>query len=177
MTEGASRAGAATPTDNTSGVTFRAASINDLETLARLRYEMEAERHPEHTLTAEGLAAYCAQYRESLTQGIQSGSHRAWLAEANGRAVACVLLIVFVMPPDVAQGMRSRGYVSSVYTAVEYRQRGIARHLMTRLIENARATGVTRVLLRSSEMGRPLYESLGFTASPANTLEWEPESK
>lgn len=162
-----------TSAGTTSGIIYRAATIDDLETLARLRYAMETERHPDR-LQADGEAeTYSEMYRVALADGVRSGSHRAWLAEAEGRPVACVLLIIWRMPPDRIQGMRSRGYVSSVYTVPEFRQRGIARQLMTLLLDDARVSGVTRVLLRSSAMGRPLYESLGFAGSPGNALERE----
>ena len=60
--------------------------------------------------------------------------------------------------------------MSSVYTAPEYRRLGIARRLMTMLLDAARELGVHRLLLNSSDMGRPLYESLGFV-TPTREME------
>ena len=66
-----------------------------------------------------------------------------------------------------------RGYVSSVYTAPEYRRRGVARTLMDNLLAHARELGVTRLILWASELGRPLYLDLGFV--PSRGLEWNVE--
>lgn len=145
-------------------LTYRPATPDDAAVLAALRWESEAERHPErqrHHSLDEYTAAYIEQTYDELARGI----HRAWLAEADGEAVACVLLVWWVMPPNPDGQRRRRGFVSSVYTRPAYRRQGVARQLMTMLIEHARAESFQRLILWSSEMGRPLYEDLGFTPS------------
>ncbi|MBF6589820.1 MAG: GNAT family N-acetyltransferase [Ktedonobacterales bacterium] len=153
-------------------VTYRAATEADLETLAALRWEMEIERHdaplrPRGEFIAAFIAAFIAETRDELARG----AHCAWLAEVNGEAVACVLLIWWQMPPNMGRLRRRRGFVSSVYTQPAYRRQGIARHLMTLLIEHARQLSIHRLILWSSEMGRPLYEDLGFLPSGGLELE------
>lgn len=145
-------------------ITYRAATPDDAAALAALRWENQAERHPEqeHRDTLDQYtAAYIEQTRDELARGV----HRAWLAEAGGEAVACVTLVWWVMPPNPDEHRRRRGFVTSVYTRPAYRRQGVARQLMTMLIEHARAESVQRLILWSSEMGRPLYEDLGFTPS------------
>jgi len=53
----------------------------------------------------------------------------------------------------------------NVYTRNEYRRQGIARQMCEMLIEDAWARGATEISLDATTMGRPLYESLGFTAT------------
>lgn len=53
----------------------------------------------------------------------------------------------------------------NVYTESAYRRKGIARQLANMLIEDARVNGATEISLDATENGRPLYESMGFTAS------------
>ncbi len=146
---------------NTPVITYRAAMPSDVETLAELRWAMESERHA----VAADRAAYVAAYTAATRDELERGTHRAWLAEADGEAVACVLLIWWVMPPNFENAHRKRGFVSSVYTRPDYRRQGVARHLMSMLIEEARARGLQRLVLWSSDMGRPLYEDLGFAPS------------
>ena len=50
----------------------------------------------------------------------------------------------------------------NIYTAPAYRRRGVARRIVEKLIEDAKARGIRSVLLEATEMGRSLYESLGF---------------
>jgi GNAT superfamily N-acetyltransferase len=46
----------------------------------------------------------------------------------------------------------------------EYRRRGLGAALMQAALERAHARGITRVKLDATPAGRPLYESLGFSA-------------
>jgi ribosomal protein S18 acetylase RimI-like enzyme len=145
-------------------ISYRQATLDDLPALALLRWETEIERHPERAseMTRE---EYSAAYAAETADEMARGHHQAWLAEVAGEPVACVLLVWWVAPPNPGARRRRRGYVSSVYTRPAFRRQGIARQLMTLLIESAREQHMDRLILWSSEMGRPLYESLGFVTS------------
>lgn len=145
-------------------ITYRAATPDDAATLAALRWETQIERHPEQQ-QHDTFEEYTTAYIERTHGELARGAHRAWLAEADGEAVACVLLVEWVMPPNPGEHQRKRGFVSSVYTHPDYRRQGVARQLMTMLMEHARAEGFQRLILWASDMGRPLYEDLGFTPS------------
>lgn len=145
-------------------ITYRAATPDDVAALAVLRWENQAERHPEQQ-PRDTLDEYTVAYIEQIRDELARGVHRAWLAEADGEAVACVALVWWVMAPNPDEHQRKRGFVTSVYTRPAYRRQGVARQLMTMLIDHARAEGVQRLILWSSDMGRPLYEDLGFTPS------------
>lgn len=145
-------------------ITYRMATADDAGALALLRWESGTERHPDHQHD-DTLAAYTAAYIEQTRDELARGAHRAWLAEADGEPIACVLLVEWVMPPNPGEHRRRRGFVSSVYTRPAHRRRGVARHLMTLLIDHARAEGLQRLILWSSDMGRSLYLDLGFTLS------------
>lgn len=79
----------------------------------------------------------------------------------------------FPHPPGPRNLRGLEAYVLNVYTKPEFRRLGIARALMARTIDEARAAGVTRIWLRASHEGRPLYEEIGFGAS--NYLELAPK--
>lgn len=145
-------------------ITFRQATADDAEALALLRWESELERHPERA-GAISWEEYAAAYVEDTRDELERRRHRAWIADAGGEPVACVLLVVMVTPPSLGALRRRRGLVSSVYTRPGYRRQGISRRLMELLIEEARALRMDRLILWASDMGRPLYETLGFEPS------------
>lgn len=58
--------------------------------------------------------------------------------------------------------------VVNVYVAPDYRRQGLARRLMTTILDWCKEQGIERVVLHPSSLGRPLYESLGFV--PTNEL-------
>jgi ribosomal protein S18 acetylase RimI-like enzyme len=148
-----------------STITYRQASSDDLEALATLRFEMEVEQGHEDAGEKVDPRTYAQAYANSTGEEMKGRRNRVWLAEADGEAVACVLLVWWVLPPTFDSFSRKRGFVSSVFTRPAYRRQGIARHLMQMLIASAREEGIGRLILWSSDMGRPLYEQLGFTGS------------
>ncbi len=151
-------------------ITYRLATVDDVDSLADLRWRMETERHPELQADRD---AYFAAARASIQSEIERGAHIGFLAESGGEVIACAILIWWTMLPSLTDFHRSRGYVSSVYTRPEYRRRGVARTLMEHLMARAREMGMSRLILWASEMGRPLYLDLGFV--PSRGLEWNVE--
>jgi GNAT superfamily N-acetyltransferase len=156
------------PTEGETGaIVYRVATVEDVDTLATLRWRMETERHPEHPATEAAYAAYLAAARQDIRPEIERGAHIAFLAEADGKVVACAILIWWMMLPSLTESHRKRGYVSSVYTDPAWRSQGIARRLMERVIARAQEMNVQRLILWASDMGRPLYLDQGFEPSRA----------
>ena len=70
--------------------------------------------------------------------------------------------------PDASGGgplLGHEGLILNIYVEPAWRRRGLARRLMTTILEWAPSAGVVRLVLHASSDGRPLYESLGFVAS------------
>lgn len=141
-------------------ITYRPATLEDLDALAALRWEVEVEMHGD----LDNRDEYLAVYRDARGSDMERGTCRAWLAEAAERPIACVQLIWWAAP-TVNLPRRKRGYVTGVYTHPAYRGQGIAHQLMETLIEHAREIGIQRLMLYPSEMGAPLYAHLGFGPS------------
>ncbi len=139
----------------------RVATLADIEALAELRWQMATEYQEGEVTREDYIAAFC----ESVRGELERGRYQAWLAEADGQPVACTVLIWWPMPPNIEDLHRRRGYVSSVYTHPEYRRLGLARKLMEMLVAQARELHISKLLLSSSAMGRPLYLSMGFVVS------------
>ncbi len=152
-------------------ITYRKATADDLEALARLRWMMQVERQADHPSDPETWETYLAAYRDAFAEQISHGGFDAWLAEDDGQAVSCVILLWWRTPPVFDQLVRRRAMVSSVYTLPEYRRRGISRRLMLLLMAQAKELQIRRLVLWASEMGRPLYESLGFEPSHGMELD------
>lgn len=54
------------------------------------------------------------------------------------------------------------GLLSSMYTDPEYRRKGIARELLSRVIQEARKYGCGTIQITASDMGVKLYTDFGF---------------
>jgi GNAT superfamily N-acetyltransferase len=152
-------------------ITYRAATVDDLEAMARLRWAMQAERQPEQSSETITWDTYLAAYREAFADQVARGGFEGWLAEDGAMPVSCVILLLWRTPPIFDQLVRRRGMVSSVYTLPDYRRKGIARQLMQMLIARAQELHIRRLVLWASEMGEPLYENLGFAQSHGMELD------
>jgi GNAT superfamily N-acetyltransferase len=115
-------------------------------------------------------AAAAATMLELLTPMLHSmltsGDYVGWLASVAGAAVVAGAGVhVRQLLPRPETLTQREALVVNVYVQPEYRRRGIARHLMLAILEWCGGQGIERVALHASDMGRPLYESLGFAPS------------
>jgi GNAT superfamily N-acetyltransferase len=152
-------------------IIYRKATADDLEALARLRWAMQVERQTDHPSDPETWETYLVAYRDAFAEQMNNGGFDAWLAEDGSMVVSCVVLLWWRTPPIFDQLVRRRGMVSSVYTLPEYRRRGISRNLMLMLIARAKELQIRRLVLWASELGRPMYEGLGFEPSHGMELD------
>jgi len=95
------------------------------------------------------------------------GFARAWLAYDGDVVVGTAMLTVVstlhrLGEPLPIDRVPVDARVRNVYVRPEYRRRGIGLLLMKELLREAERAGVDRLTLGASDMGRPLYETLGF---------------
>jgi GNAT superfamily N-acetyltransferase len=118
------------------------------------------------------------QSTSALAECLRDGTYVGWLAiDGSERVIAGVGVHIKPQLPRIAHdGLRvvtaPVPLIVNVYTEPEWRDQGIARALLTALMDWARAQDCDRVLLHASDAGRPLYLSLGFT--PTNEMRWSP---
>lgn len=145
---------------STDGFTLRAATPDDAEVIAHHRWAMFADMG--HTDPA-ALAVMDASFLPYVRHALAEGSYRAWLfCTHEGRVAAGGGLLVYNWPARPGRRDPRRAYILNVYTEPDYRRRGLARSIVTTIIDWCRAEGFESVSLHASDDGRPLYEALGF---------------
>jgi GNAT superfamily N-acetyltransferase len=107
-------------------------------------------------------AAYREAVREYLVRSLADGTYFSAVAEAGGGLVAANGLVTFLKPPTILGGTGRIGYISNVYTLPEWRGQGIAGRLIELLIERARQDGVDKLILTATDLGKGVYERVGF---------------
>lgn len=100
--------------------------------------------------------------RDYYRRHMADGSFVAWLAVDGGRIVATGGLSVVEKPPYFGCPTGRIGLLSSMFTEPEYRRRGIARQVLSRIVEEARGRGCGAVQVTASDMGALLYGDFGF---------------
>ena len=86
----------------------------------------------------------------------------AWGIFFGGKLRAAAALCLFSRLPYAGNFAGAEGYLLSVYTAPEYRRRGVVEEILDRVRAFSRERGLRRVWLSSSDQGRALYASRGF---------------
>lgn len=110
--------------------------------------------------------------RPMIAEMMRRGEYFGWLVEIDNQAVAGggVILRPLLPRPGGLEG-GEEAYILNVYTEAEHRRRGLARLVMSAILDWCAARKAPVVSLHASDDGRPLYESLGFV--PTNELRWQ----
>jgi GNAT superfamily N-acetyltransferase len=135
-------------------------SPEDIETLVQMRYAMQMELeegtpevHPKDIIEAT---------REYFTRQLSGYHFSAFFVQYGAEVVATGGLVVYDNPPGPSNPSGTEGYIMNMYTVPAWRGHGLAKLILDRLVEHARAEGAGRVWLRASEQGRKVYERFGF---------------
>lgn len=99
---------------------------------------------------------------------LESGRGQIYVAEDNGALIGMAAIYKLANHRSEVYQKQS-AHVCSVYVAPAWRRRGIARVLTVATIDWAKRQGCEVVRLRTSPMGKAVYEHIGFR--PSNELE------
>ena len=141
-------------------IEYRIATTEDIELLMSSRFEM---LKVVNNLPAD--YEYSKQLVEESRDYFLNGDHITILAMDGSEVIGCASMSFIRMMPTFSHPTGRRAHLMNVYTRNEYRRQGIARKMVNMLIDETWKRGATEVSLDATKMGRPLYESLGFTAS------------
>ena len=139
----------------------RRAAAEDVAELTRLRVEFLNEVNDR----SEPPAGFAGDLERYFRAAMADGSFLAWLAEEDGRIVATSGMCLHRVAPNYSNPSGNTAYVLNMYTAPEFRGRGLASQLFSRLIEEARGRGCGKMALHATEAGRRVYERFGFRPS------------
>jgi GNAT superfamily N-acetyltransferase len=145
-------------------ISIRQATQSDLGTILEFRLAMMVELFEDK----DGARFEMAALREPNERWIGDHFGRdffAWIADLDGHPAASAALMWYPHPPGPKNPLGLEAYILNVYTVPGARRMGLAKALIQQLVEEARGRGVRRIWLRASEVGRPLYEGLGFRTS------------
>ena len=112
---------------------------------------------------------YAYEYSDEMINNsrnyFEDGNHTTVLAMDGDRVIGCATMSYISIMPTFSHPTGKRAHLMNVYTMKEWQRRGIAKKMVSILIEEAWKRGVTEISLDATEEGRPLYYALGFTDS------------
>lgn len=137
----------------------RKASIEDLDALYENRMHFtQIMRNYEITLTEEFKQNSYAYMKEHIA----NDTFAAWIIEEDGIVASTAMVSYYQKMPMVSNPSGICGYILNVYTHPDYRRKGYASLLLQTIIDDAKERNVGVLNLLASDMGRPVYEKLGF---------------
>lgn len=135
--------------------------VTDIDMLMTWRAEVI-----ENVFGAPASPALLAANRSYYARNIAGGTHYAYVARVDDREAGCgaICLTEELPSPDNPSGRCA--YLMNIYVRRPFRNHGVAHFIVTNLIEKAKALDCGKIYLETTEQGRPVYESLGFSDMP-----------
>ena len=141
-------------------VEFKIATNDDIELLMSSRLEM---LKVVNNLPAD--YEYTDEIINESRDYFLNGDQVTVLALDGDIVAGCASMSFMRIMPTFSHPTGKRAHLMNVYTRSDYRRQGIARKMVNMLIDETWKRGATEISLDATKMGRPLYESLGFTNS------------
>ena len=142
-------------------ITYRKATINDLDELVRLRiaFLKEVQAIETRQYSEEELST---SLREYLSKSIANDEFVAWLAIFDGEIIATSGLCFFQITPGFTLIDGKIAYILNIYTLPHWRGKGVGKQVFDHILQEAIRRGYKRISLHASDDGRPIYEKFGF---------------
>ena len=137
-------------------ITYRKLAEDKLDVFIQMRInQLRDEGATEEIDLVPALQDY---YRRHMADG----TFVSWLAMDGDKIVGTSGMSFVEKPPYFTCPSGKLGLLSSMFTDPDYRRLGIAKELLHRVVEEARAYGCGAVHITASDMGVKLYTAYGF---------------
>ena len=100
------------------------------------------------------------------------GTFVSWLAFDGDKMIGTSGMSFVEKPPYFGCPSGKIGLLSSMFTHPDYRRKGIAKELLSRVVNEARVFGCGTVQITASDMGVRLYSDFGFVHN-ANFMQYK----
>ena len=138
------------------GIIYRQLTEKELDTFIQMRIrQLREEGATEDIDLVPALQDYYARH-------MADGTFLSWLAMDGDKIVGTSGMSFVEKPPYFGCPSGRMGLLSSMFTDPDYRRQGIAKELLSRVVEEARAYGCGTVQITASDMGVLLYADFGF---------------
>ncbi len=137
-------------------IKYRLLNENDLDIFIRMRIAQLCEEGAK-----EDIDLTPALY-DYYSRHMADDTFISWIAEDDGRIIATSGMSIVEKPPYFGCPSGRIGLLSSMFTNKSYRRMGIARELLSRVVEEARKRSCGTVQITASDMGVLLYTDFGF---------------
>jgi GNAT superfamily N-acetyltransferase len=100
--------------------------------------------------------------KDYYNRHMKDGTFVSWIALDENKIIGTSGMSFVEKPPYFGCPSGRMGLLSSMFTSNDYRRKGIAKELLSRVVDEARQYGCGTVQITASDMGVLLYTDFGF---------------
>ncbi|MBR4332020.1 MAG: GNAT family N-acetyltransferase [Clostridia bacterium] len=141
-------------------ITYRRLMREDLDTFIEMRIRQLREEGAREEIDL------VPALRDYYQRHLADGTFLSWLAVDGETIIGTSGMSIVEKPPYFGCPSGKIGLLSSMFTEKAYRRQGIARELLSRVVNEAREKGCGAVQITASDMGVLLYSDFGFKKNP-----------
>lgn len=137
-------------------VSYQKLTNNELDIFIKMRIDQLREEGAKEDIDL--VPALKNYYQRHMADG----TFISWLAVDNGKIIGTSGMSIVEKPPYFGCPSGKIGLLSSMFTDKAYRRMGIAKELLSRVVNEAKEQGCGTVQITASDMGVLLYSDFGF---------------
>ena len=138
-------------------ITYRKLTENDIDIFIEMRIAQLREEGAKEDIDLKPML------KDYYQRHMADGTFVSWLALDNDKIIGTSGMSIVEKPPYFGCSSGKIGLLSSMFTDRSYRRQGIAKELLTRVVNEAKKSGCGTVQITASDMGVLLYTNFGFT--------------
>ena len=138
-------------------ITYKKLTVNDLDVfIKKMRINQLREEGAKEDIDLE------PALKDYYLRHLSDGTFVSWLALDNDRIIGTSGMSIVEKPPYFGCPSGKIGLLSNMFTDPSYRRKGIAKTLLSKVIDEAKTQGCGTVQITASNMGVLLYSDYGF---------------
>ena len=137
-------------------ITYRKLTVDDLDVFIKMRIDQLREEGAKEDIDLE------PALRDYYLRHLSDGTFVSWLALDKDRLIGTSGMSIVEQPPYFGCPSGKIGLLSSMFTDPNYRRKGIAKTLLSKVVDEAGEQGCGTVQITASDMGVLLYSDFGF---------------
>ena len=138
-------------------VTYKKLTEKDLDIFIEMRINQLREEGAKEDIDLR------PALKDYYTRHMADDTFVSWLAVDGEKIIGTSGMSIVEKPPYFGCPSGKIGLLSSMFTDKNYRRQGIARELLSKVVNEAKERGCGTVQITASDMGVLLYTNFGFT--------------
>ncbi|WP_458459064.1 GNAT family N-acetyltransferase [Pseudobutyrivibrio sp.] len=143
-------------------ISYKKLTTSELDAFIDMRITQLTEEYVSSGQTVPTDVDLQSTLKDYYNRHLADGTFVSWLAMDGNKIIGTSGMSFVEKPPYFGCPTGRLGLLSSMYTNPNYRRMGIAKELLNRVVEEARAYGCGAVHITASDMGVKLYTAYGF---------------